>query len=81
MEIKSEETFLNHRTRPVDLFSHEVYDLFELDCACVPNRSFGGHHESRVKGLEFVPSGKLTTAQSSLRVGWGVGELITLDRD
>ena len=50
----------------VDLFRHQIYDLFQSDCARVPNRSFGGHRESRIKQLEFVPSSKLTTTQSSL---------------
>ena len=59
----------------------EIYDLFKSDCASVLNRSFGSHHESRIKQLEFVPSGKLTPAQSSLRmVGKGAG-VINYDHD
>ena len=69
MKTKNAEIILDHRTRPVDLFSHEIYDLLESDCARVPSRSFGGHHESQIKQLDIVPSGKL--AQSSLRVGGG----------
>ena len=52
--------------RPVDLFPHEIYDLSYSDCARVPKRSFGGHHEFRTKQFE----------QSSLRVvvgGWEGG--------
>ena len=30
------------------------------NCVRVPNPSSGGHHEPRMKQLEFVPSGKLT---------------------
>ena len=30
-----------------------IYDLFQSDCARVPNRSFGGHHESGVKQLDL----------------------------
>ena len=31
---------LDRRTRPMDLFIHEIYDLFESECARIPNRSY-----------------------------------------
>ena len=33
METKKAEIILDQHTRPVGLFSHEIYDLFEPDCA------------------------------------------------
>ena len=54
MVAQNAEINLDHCTRPADLFSHEIYDLFVSDCARLLNRSFGGHHDSRIKQLEFV---------------------------
>ena len=64
METNNAEINLDHRTRPEDLFSHQIYDLFQSDCARAPNRSLGDHHESRIAQLDFVPSGKLTPAHN-----------------
>ena len=49
--------------------SDEKHDSFELDCAQnVPN-VVQQPSLSRTKQLKFVTSGKLTLAQSSLRMG------------
>ena len=55
----------------------KIHDLFESDCARVPNRSLGGHHESGIKKL-VVPSGTLTPAQSSLQVEAGVSTMTVI---
>ena len=31
---------LDRRTRPVDLFVHEIYDLFESECSRIPDRFY-----------------------------------------
>ena len=69
METQNTEIIPDHRTRLVDLFSHQIYNLSKSDCARVLNQSLGCHHESCIKQLKFIPSGKLTPVQSSLRVG------------
>ena len=53
------------------------------DWARLPNRSLGGYHESCIKQPKFVPSGKLTPAQSSLCVEGGLGRWVlkNYDRD
>ena len=62
METKNAEIILDHHTHPVVLCNHEIYDLFKSDRAHVLNQSFGSHHESCLKQLEFVTSSKLTPA-------------------
>ena len=79
METKNAEITLDHQTRPVDLFHHEIYNLFDLVCAHVPNWSFGSYHEFHIKQLNFIPSSMLTPAHSSLH-GWGgEGEVINYE--
>ena len=51
-QTKNAEIKLDHRTRSGFIHSVTKFTIsYELDCARVPNRSFGGHHESRIKQL------------------------------
>ena len=68
METGIAERILDHRTRPVDLFGYQKYNLRELDCARVPNRSFGSRPQSRIEQNEFAGAIWLTLSQSILPV-------------
>ena len=68
METRNAEINIDHRTRPVVLFSHQTYDLFESYCARVPTRSFGGHRED----VTLTPY-CFTSTEARLLIGGGGG--------
>ena len=68
-KTKTLKIILDHCTRPVVLFSHQINNLLWVGLCMCTKLVFWLPSWISYQTADFVPSGKLTPAQSSLRVG------------